>query len=775
MTTATSSDKKSENFGLWFCNTIINKEWFSGKDNVYGTRADEFSMLRSHMTGKVNDIANRQLLSSDGVDASNTSIDTSFRHIMPKYIKSVVDGMSDDVYEVTVDAVDEISQKERKDKAARERVKMMANDMLKKHEQALGYKLSFDDAAQSEEELLIRNEIDCKLEREIAIEVSVKKIFEANDISEISSRIKEDLCLFGVAATRNVMDSSRGVRVDYVTPENFIYSRGSRGSRTSDGRYYFGELIRMPISEVKRLSGDKFSEKEYKSMTGKSSYRTVYDRNSSYMIDLNDEEETVDVLNFCFKSDKKEVYKKREMPNSKHKLVKKDESWTPEYKTKNKVVDVYETWYGGWWVMGTDFMWGYGELKDLIRPSSDLKKAISPYSMYELQTQSIGKRILPHARTLQQINIKTKQLIARAIPKGHAVDYKALMEVDLGNGQMLSPEDQVKMFFEDGNIIYSSEALDGGLNGVGRPPIMPTQGGTTLVELNNAYMFELAQIEDITGINKMRDGSTPGSEMAVGVQKLSILMSNNATKHILNGLLHILKDTSIGVTCRLQDLGQYNELGDGVASLIGYDNARILSKSKDKFMWMFSTTVKLKPTEEEKEELKTMIRNALAAKTITISDAIDIEAIDNVKLASRMLKAKEKEKQRREERLAMEQIRRKGEQDRETAQLKARQDAIKNNTEMQAKASEINLKTNADAITMANEWKFKMKYLEQEFKYNYMLKQLEVSGITDRDMEKEKGKSDRQREQATMASKLTEQKQNNMSSLDFTNQQNQIE
>ena len=771
LATSTHSERLSDEFGIWFCNNIINREWFAsnGTQTPYDLRYNKFALLRSHMTGNVDDQRFKKMLSEYDDDVSALTIDTTFRHIMPKYIKTIIDGMGEEVYDVCVDAVDEIAQTERSKRVNTLRAKMALNATLKKAEEELGYNLSFDGLPDNEEELILQEQIGGKLAREIAMEISTSKVFDANDMRETANKCGEDIVLMGIGAMRNLMDSERGIRIDYVTPENFIYSRSSRGSRTQDGRYYFGEKLCMPISEIKRMSGLKFSDEQYASMCAPKKTSSTFDRSGKYNANYNDEDETADVLHFCFKADKVEVYKRRETSDG---VVYKPkaEDWTPEYKTFNKVEDVYETWYEGWWVIGTEFIWDYREMTDLIRPASNIKKALPPYAMYETQTQSIGMRILPHAESLQIINLKTKQLISKAIPNGYAVDVDSLQAFDLGNGMVLSPAQQVKEFFKSGNILFNGKSLDGGTN---RPPFYPsnTGMGNDLQQLQNAYLFEIAQIEDITGINKFRDGSTVSSETAVGVQKMAIAMSNNTTKHTLKALLHIVKDTAECVVTRLQDLAQYNELGDGVAALIGYDNAKILSEDKGKFHWMFSTTIKMKPTEEEKAELNELINIALNSKSIDLPDAIDIKQIDNVKLASQMLKAKEKAKIKRLEKLEKEKIALMEAEKRKTQLTMAQAEAIKKNAEMQAMQTEVQTKLQADIMKMANEWKFKFKYQQQEFINDMQLKELEVNGMTGKEGMKESKKDERQREQATMSSKIAEQKQYGLPSQDFTKQQ----
>ena len=762
--TSTDADKQSDDFGLWFCRSIINRDWFSGRNNRYSQKVAEYNLIAKHMNGEP-DVSKYKKMLNDG-DLSSDSIDYAYKHIMPKYVKLLTDGFNSDVYKVVVSAVDEMASKESSKKKALLKAKMMLQPEIKKAEQELGYKLSYDDVPETEEDYLLRVQLDDKLEREVAFETAITKIFDVNDIDEVANMVSENLVLYGVGVIGNRIDSDMGVVIKSVNPQNFIYSESSSNSRTADGRYYFGEVMSMPISEIRRLSNNKFKESDYAKMTNKT---TVYE---SFKSDgtTNDDDEMLTVLRFCFKTTKNDVYRKKHTPNGKYTLERKDESWNPEYNKHNKVVDVYDTWYEGWWVVGTDYIWGYGEMKDLIRPNSNIKKAIPPYAMYEIQTHSIGKRLLAHIENLQIINIKVKKLLINAVPNGFAVDFNALQEFDLGGGVVISPAQQVQNFFSSGRFLFSGQAMDGSQN---KMPFYPVNNsiGTELGLLNNAYVFELEQIENITGINKFRDGSTPSGETAVGVQKTAIMMSNNATKHIPNGMVSILKHTADCCVCRLQDLTMYGEIGKGIAALIGVENAKIISKDKNKFFWAFSTTIKMKPTEEEKQELKGLVAAAINAKTITIADAIDINNIDNPKLAAQLLKSKEKAKLKREEEMQREAIQMKAAEDRKTQLTMAQAEQIKKQAEMQAMQAEVQMKAQADVMKMANEWKFKFKYQQQEFMNDYRIKELEVSGLSQRESFKENEKKERIKEQGNISSKIAEQKANKLPAVDFKQQQ----
>ena len=76
-------------------------------------------------------------------------------------------------------------------------------------------------------------------------------------------------------------------------------------------------------------------------------------------------------------------------------------------------------------------------------------------------------------------------------------------------------------------------------------------------------------VRDVTGVNDARDGAKPSSEALVGVQKLQLMASNNATRSINDGFLHMVKKLGESASMKLQDLVEYDKPLKGYISAIG--------------------------------------------------------------------------------------------------------------------------------------------------------------------------------------------------------------
>ncbi|MES1922782.1 hypothetical protein MHBO_004306, partial [Bonamia ostreae] len=146
---------------------------------------------------------------------------------------------------------------------------------------------------------------------------------------------------------------------------------------------------------------------------------------------------------------------------------------------------------------------------------------------------------------------------------------------------------------------------------------------------------------DVTGLNRVRDGSSPQAGALVGTQKIALAMSNNATKHILNGALTILKNTSEIIISRIQQMALYGQdLNTAIKGALGERNVKVLQEANKLHLYEFSISIEVDMDEEERMNFDRLIESALTSGAIEIPDVIDLKATKNIKLASEYLKIK---------------------------------------------------------------------------------------------------------------------------------------
>jgi hypothetical protein len=191
-------------------------------------------------------------------------------------------------------------------------------------------------------------------------------------------------------------------------------------------------------------------------------------------------------------------------------------------------------------------------------------------------------------------------------------------------------------------------------------------------------------------------------------------------------------------------------------------------------LYDFGIFLELAPDEEEKARLENNIQMALQQQTIDLEDAIDLREIKNVKLANQMLKIRRKKKQERDRQLQLENIQAQSQSNTQAAQAAAQVDVQKNQAITQSEAQLEQVKAQIEAQKMAQEVEYKKQLMQLEFQMNMQLKQAEVSGMKQREKDKEDRKDERTKIQATQQSEMIEQRKSGKPPKNFESAGNDI-
>ena len=71
-----------------------------------------------------------------------------------------------------------------------------------------------------------------------------------NKYDFLKKRIDYDLCVLGIAATRNSFNTAEGIKIDYVNPSNIVYSYSE--SPYFEDLYYVGEVRRVLLKDTSK-------------------------------------------------------------------------------------------------------------------------------------------------------------------------------------------------------------------------------------------------------------------------------------------------------------------------------------------------------------------------------------------------------------------------------------------------------------------------------------------------------------------------------------------
>jgi len=780
--TVSDAEKLSYEYGLKV-GKAIKQEWFNNDSGSgrYKSNHNDFHNLRLYARGEQSVQKYKDELSING-DLSYLNLDWKPVPIIAKFVDIVVNGIAERTYDIKAYSQDPFGVAKRT-----EYMESVLNDMRSKEfndfaVKAFGVNLYENEKAtlpETEEELKLHMQLTYKQSVELAEEQALNVLMEGNNYELIKKRFYYDLTVLGIGAVKTTFNTSEGVVIDYVDPANLVYSHTD--SPYFEDIYYVGEVKSIPVNELAKQF-PHLSEEDLKDIMQNKSFNRNNNQ-TSYSKDQEDEN-TVQVVYFNYKTYMNEVYKVKETASGADKIIPKSDSYNPPENKEGgygRVLRSIECLYEGAMVLGTDKLLKWEMARNMMRPKSDFTKVKMNYSivaprMYRGKIDSLVKRITGFADMIQLTHLKLQQVMSRMVPDGIYLDADGLAEIDLGNGTNYNPQEALNMYFQTGSIIGRSFTSDGDMN-PGKIPIQEItsgSGGNKMQALIGTYNYYMQMIRDVTGLNEARDGSTPDKNALVGIQKMAAANSNTATRHILQAGLFLTSSTAECLSLRISDIIEYSPTKDAFIHAIGAHNVATLEEMSELHLYDFGIFIELMPDDEEKAILENNIQMALQQQSIDLEDAIDLRDIKNVKLANQLLKIRRKKKMDKDQALQERNMQMQSQMNQQAAQAAAQGEVQKNQALTASQGELEQLKGQLASQKMEQEVEHKKELMQLEFQMNMQLKGMEVSGKRAGEKEKEDRKDERTKIQATQQSEMIEQRNGGKPPKNFESAGNDI-
>ena len=782
--TVSDAEKLSYEYGLKV-GKAIETEWFNSDRSInkYRSNHNNFHNLRLYARGEQSIQKYKDELSING-DLSYLNLDWKPVPIISKFVDIVVNGIAERTYDIKA-----YSQSPNGVEKRTKYMEAILSDMeMQEFNQEVESRfdvnmkesnLADEDLPESSEELGIHMQLSYKQAVELAEEQALNVLFEGSKYELIRKRFYQDLTVCGIGAVKTSFNTSEGVVIDYVDPVNLVYSYTD--SPYFEDIYYVGEVKSIPVNELAKQF-PHLSESDLEDvMKNKSTNRS--NQNSRFSTDKEDNN-TIQVLYFNYKTYMNEVYKVKETGTGADKIIPKDDNFNPPEDKEggySKMLRSIECLYDGAMILGTDKLLKWEMAKNMMRPKSDYTKVKMNYAivaprMYNGKIDSLVKRITGFADMIQLTHLKLQQVMSRLVPDGVYLDADGLAEIDLGNGTNYNPQEALNMFFQTGSVIGRSFTSDGDMN-PGKVPIQEIQsgnGGAKMQSLIGTYNYYLQMIRDVTGLNEARDGSTPDKNALVGIQKMAAANSNTATRHILQAGLFLTAEIAECLSLRISDIIEYSPTKDAFIQQIGAHSVATLEEISELHLYDFGIFIELQPDEEERQLLENNIQMAIQQQIIELADAIDVREIKNIKLANQLLKIRRKKKLDKDQAIQQQNIQAQAQANQQSAQAAAQAEIQKNQALNAGKAEIEQLKSQLDSQKMMQEVQHKKELMQLEFEMNMQLKGVEVEGVKGRDKVKEDRKDERTKIQASQQSELIDQRKNEKPPKNFESAGNDI-
>jgi len=772
--------KDSKEYGLKVGNAIIS-DWFhrgSGNCKYYDFK-NEIIRRRLYARGEQSIDKYKSEMGQNG-DLSYLNLNWTPVPVIPKFVDIVANGMYDRDFYIKTSSIDPTSSSEKVNFKKEIETDMISREILEEGA-SMGlnaFNVSPDKLPTSQEELNVYMELEYKPKIEMAVELAIESIFKDNDYKEIiKPRLDHDAIEIGISVVKHEFDPNIGVKIEYVDPENYIWSY------TEDPHFrdcvYFGEIKRVNVSEVHRIYPNLSKSELEQISTSGNQWDRYHQLTNKY--DSHSEYETFPdtkcaLLYFNYKTTRNNVFKKKKLKNGGERILKKDDSFSPEKDNPDfeKVAWVDEVWYEGVLVMGTDILLKWELSKNMTRPKGNSNVvhpnyiAVTP-KLYKGSIESIVSRMIPFADLIQLVHLKLQQVLSKMIPDGVFIDIDGINEIDLGNGQTYNATEALNMYLQTGSVIGRSVTAEGEFNH-GKVPIqeLTSNGANNKIQsLIQSYNQYLQMIRDVTGLNEARDGSSPDKYALVGLQKLASYNSNIATRHILDSGVYLTKKLAEASVLRLSDAIEFHYTEKDLQRRLGSDNLDVIKSIKSIPLRDFATYIELSPDDEQKERLEANIQQEMVNGTLWIEDAIDIRGISNIKLANQVLKLKKKKRLEAMQQQKQSDMEMQTQSNVDSANAAAQSKAELAKIEADAKISINSSLIESEIRKMYEEAEKKKELMAIEFEYKKELLQMQIDLANGKETYKEDRKDKRLAKQSSHQSKLIDQRKNNKEPLDF--------
>lgn len=641
LTTASISEKSSPEYGKKIAQYIISTADAGISNSYYWTRNTRFKNNRDSANGTYPMSKFQDLLEFNG-KTNYVNINWLPFTIVNTIISRLVGRWMQRKEKVVVTAIDPLSVYEKQEQYEEAEFVLHNKEQLMQLQQESGVQLVPEDqfVAEDKDELDLWAAEVQKLPEEILNEKGVNDILAANGWFDVlKEKMLHDSTECGLVGTYTWMDEEGVVHVEWVKPENMIYSY----SEYPDFRdtTWRGRVRAMKISELRRKYGKEFggklSEEEiYNIACGAKDYQ-LYDKlrwvNEWAVSVLRPYDEwNVDVIEWELRTVDHEDYTKTETKQNGSTILRKGR---PEKLKDNQEViqESRQNIYRGVAVRNPLVLLEWGLKTNMIRPQDpkEIGNAEFSYSFYMYQNRDMYNIALPQKvqEPVEQMiiaRLKIQQIVAKMTPPGYAINEDAMQQIDYGLGDKNGTIDHVKLFQQTGMLYYKGRDAEGNpipipVTELANSGFMPAMQG-----LIQTYEYHYKVLKDELGEDPALITQALQPRVTGQNVEASMMQGEAATDYMYRAYLECMKTTAVKVSCLLKNSVQY-----------GAKVYRHIMKEEDVVGRQFSSRIDMLPTQQEIMRLEAMVNQAIVSNPlfITYADPFRIMrmAKENIKLA----------------------------------------------------------------------------------------------------------------------------------------------
>jgi hypothetical protein len=608
-------DKSTDEYGIKV-SKYIDSTIGGGISSYYWTRNNRYKLNRNSANGRVNMAKFQDLLDFNG-KTNYANINWQSIRIVNRIISGLVGRWMQRSEKIQIQAVDNLSQKQKIDEYNELEFYIVNREYLQKLQEISGEQvMPQQEIPETKEELDLWVKQFQRLPEEILYEMGINDVLQSNGWFDVlKDKMLHDSAECGFVGTYTWMDKEGVIHVDWVKPENAIYSYSEHNDlRDTSWR---GQVKALKISELRRQYGKEFGGKlTEEEIWNIAATAKDFQYNDKLRWDVNwnvtmfrpYDEWNIDVLDFEIKSVDSEPYTVVTTKANKSTIIKKGRQ--PKMGDNEELIeDTKYNIYRGVYVRTIGVLLEWGLKTNMIRPqdpresgNAEFSYSFYMYQNYSLTNMAIPEKIEEPSDQMILARLKMQQLVAKMRPTGALINWDALQSIDYGLGDANKTIDVMKLYDQTGSLYYRGKDDEGNqipvpVTELANSGFLPQMQG--LIQL---YQFHYSVLKDELGEDPNLSAQAATPRVTTGNIETAQQVAANATDYMYDAYVECMKQTARKISCLL-----HKSVTFGAAAY------RHLLKKEDIQTRIFNTDVRLLPTGQEIMMLDAKMNQALAS------------------------------------------------------------------------------------------------------------------------------------------------------------------
>ncbi len=298
--------------------------------------------------------------------------------------------------------------------------------------------------------------------------------------------------------------------------------------------------------------------------------------------------------------------------------------------------------YTGYWVLGTNTIFGYGPKE---YNTGQIGYKIDAPNMRNGKVVSQVQQMVPSLDNLVTYDRKVQSLVAKAVPKGATLDLAKLRNVNIKmGGKKMSVLDLYHLWRDEGVLI--TDTSESYINGDTRKAIEENENGLAndIVHYMNLMDRELVAIDEITGVSPISQGAQPHPRQGKAVTEIALASTDDSLDHLYRSSQRVTQKTYQETGAMFQTDVVYGAGKTDYVKVFGKAAVKQMKKTFAKSL--YAIEVEARPTVQEWNDFYLELEKLTAAGKLEPEDRISLRRMNNLKQAESLMKVLTKRRKR---------------------------------------------------------------------------------------------------------------------------------